>query len=390
VKPTHRRTHRRRRRGRSRAAFASLGLGALLGGAVFVAVMALGDPASPPAAVAAAPQARATAETKAAAPPPAPSAARRTITIAATGDIALTPMPSGADGFFRDVAPALRGDLVLGNLEGTLATGGTSKCGANRGSHCFAFRAPPSYAGALRKAGFTMMNLANNHANDYGPQGLAETVAALGAAKLRHTGRPGQITVVRLRGVRVAVLGFAPYPWAQDLLDLAGVERLVREASKKADVVVVTMHAGAEGSDRARVRPGPETYLGEQRGNVVAFARTAVRAGADLVVGHGPHVLRGMEWYRGRLIAYSLGNFAGYHTFGVTGPLGVSGVLRVTLHEDGAWKEGELVATRLVGPGTPVRDPAEAAHGVVRKLSAADFGARAVRVSPTGKLRPPG
>ena len=79
------------------------------------------------------------------------------------------------------------------------------------------------------------------------------------------------------------------------------------------------MHAGAEGSDRAHVEPGPETYLGEPRGDSVAFTHAVVDAGADLVVGSGPHVLRGLEWYRGRLIAYSLGNASGYRTLSTAG-----------------------------------------------------------------------
>ena len=112
--------------------------------------------------------------------------------------------------------------------------------------------------------------------------------------------------------IRVALVGFAPYPWARDPNDHAAARRLVREADAHADIVVVTMHAGAEGSSRGTTPRTTEHYLGENRGNVRAFAHAVVDAGADLVAGHGPHVLRGMEWYRGRLIAYSLGNFAGY------------------------------------------------------------------------------
>jgi hypothetical protein len=96
-----------------------------------------------------------------------------------------------------------------------------------------------------------------------------------------------------------------------------------------------------------------------------------------------------MEWYKKRLIAYSMGNFAGNHTFRVDGPGAVSGVLAVTLRGDGSWVEGRLAPTALVGDGAAVPDPAEAAHGVVRELSRQDFGRRAVQVSPTGVLSPP-
>ena len=118
----------------------------------------------------------------------------------------------------------------------------------------------------------------------------------------------------------------------------------------------------------------------------MAFTHAVVDAGADLVIGSGPHVLRGMEWYRGHLIAYSLGNFAGYKVFSLGGPLSISGILRVTLRGNGAFDSGTLVPTRMVGGGIPALDPAESAHGIVRTLSQEDFGAHAVKVSANGGL----
>ena len=311
------------------------------------------------------------------------------VTISATGDIVMgsTPNlpPDGGRSFFNRVEADLAADVVLGNLEGTLSTGGGSKCGSGS-TNCYAFQTPPSYAAWLKKAGFTIMNLANNHAYDFGPSGQAQTLAALAKHRLAHTGRPGQIAYQQVGEIRVAVVGFASYPWAQRVTDIPAARRLVKKAAANADVVIVTMHAGAEGSDRTHVRPGTETYLGENRGNVVAFSHAVVDSGADVVIGHGPHVLRGMEWYKGRLIAYSLGNFAGYKVFALGGPLSLSGILRVTLRGDGGYDSGTLVPTRLVGAGTPALDPAESAHGIVRALSRQDFGARGVKVSPNGNL----
>jgi hypothetical protein len=321
--------------------------------------------------------------------PAAIGAGPRVVTIAAVGDIAMAPSYGGASSFFgRTVRKALAADAALGNLEGTLATGGASKC-APASTDCFAFRAPPSYARALRRAGFTIMNLANNHALDYGEQGQAETIAALRRSGLRFTGRSGEITIARTDTMKVAFIGFAPYPWAQNLLDLDAAAALVRRAGKRADVVVVTMHAGAEGSDYQHVKPGPETYLGEPRGNVVAFAHAVVRAGADLVIGHGPHVLRGIEWYRGRVIAYSLGNFLGNGTLNIDGITGLSAILHASLHRDGSWADGKLVPVRLTASGLPRVDAGKATLATVRRLSREDFGRNAVRVSPSGTLLPP-
>ena len=332
------------------------------------------------------------------APKPKPAAAKRAtapkvpqgvVAIVATGDIVMgsTPNlpPDGGRSFFSDVQTDLAGDVVVGNLEGTLSKGGGSKCG-KRSTNCFAFQTPPSYARWLRDAGFTAMNLANNHAYDFGAEGLRQTTDALAGVGLHWTGRPGQVTVQKVGAIRVALVGFAPYPWAQSLTDLAAAKRLVRKAGRDADVVVVSIHAGAEGTSRRHVTRRNELFLGENRGNPVRFAHAVVDAGADLVVGHGPHVLRGMEWYHGRLIAYSLGNFAGYKVFALGGPLSTSGILRVTLRGDGRFETGRLVPTHLVGAGLPAIDPSEAAHGVVRTLSRDDFGARAVKISADGIL----
>jgi poly-gamma-glutamate capsule biosynthesis protein CapA/YwtB (metallophosphatase superfamily) len=312
------------------------------------------------------------------------------ITIAAVGDIVMGSTPNlpadGGRNFFDDVQSELAADIVLGNLEGTLTNASGSKCGAGS-SNCYAFRTPPSYARWLKQAGFTVLNLANNHAFDFGQAGLTETLASLRAKGLLHTGRPGEITIQQVGDARVAILGFAPYSWAQSLTDIAAAKRLVRRAAAQADLVVVTFHGGAEGSSEQHVERGTEFFLGENRGNVMRFAHAVVDAGADLVIGHGPHVLRGMEWYKGRLIAYSLGNFAGYKVFSLGGPLSVSAILRLTLRGDGAFESGILVPTRLVGAGVPAVDSSEEAHGVVRELSKADFGGRAVKIAPTGALR---
>jgi hypothetical protein len=316
-------------------------------------------------------------------------ASPRSVSITWVGDVAMVASGDGGGGFFSSsVRHELRGDVVIGNLEGTLAVGGQSKCGASS-TDCFAFRAPPSYGHLLREAGFTLMNVANNHAFDYGPEGQRETLAALHSAHLRYAGRPGQIAIVRIRGVHVAVIGFAPYRWAESLTDLDRAAQIVRRAKREANLVVAVMHAGAEGSDRQHVRPGTEWFLGENRGDAESFSQVVVDAGADLVLGSGPHVLRGMEWYHGRLIAYSLGNFLGNGTLSIGGVLGVSGILHVTLGANGSWLHADLTPVRLVPPGVPALDSAESAHGIVRTLSRQDFGRNAMRVNSTGQLLPP-
>jgi hypothetical protein len=296
--------------------------------------------------------------------------------------------PGGARTLMTDVTRELRSDLTVGNLETTLGHGGSSKCSAGS-TDCFSFQAPASTAVVLKRAGFGAVNVANNHSNDYGASGLAQTNAALHAAGLPYTGRPGQTTYLTRHRIRIALLGFAPYDYDQNLLDIPQAVALVRRASARADVVVVFIHAGAEGSDHQHVTPGMETFLGERRGDPIRFSHAVVRAGADVVLGSGPHVLRAMEWYRGRLIAYSLGNFSGYHTLGIGSVTGITGVLRLKLGADGSFRAGTLVPLRLVGNGTPTLDPGGAAIRVVNGLSRADFPATGARLRANGALEPP-
>ncbi len=315
--------------------------------------------------------------------------AKGTFTFSAVGDVMMGSMPDvppdGGASYFSGVQGVIHADVALANLEGTLSTGGSSKCGAGS-SNCFAFHTPPAYARWLRRAGFTILNVANNHAADYGPVGERQTLAALAGQRLEHTGRPGEITVQTVHGIRVALIGFAPYPWAQSLTDIGAAKRLVARARGRADVVIVTIHAGAEGVAHEHVRPGTETYLGENRGNPLAFSHAVIDAGADLVVGSGPHVLRGMEWYHGRLIAYSLGNFGGYGAFVLSGPLATTAILRVELRGNGRIVAARLAAAKLVGAGIPVLDPSGAAYSLVRSLSRADFGSAGATVSATGRI----
>lgn len=293
--------------------------------------------------------------------------------------------PNGGAGVFADVRKPLgAADFATGNLEGTLGRGGGTKC---RGD-CHEFQAPPGYARVFRRAGFRMLNLANNHSHDAGPAGLRSTTAALRSAGVAHTGLRGQVTIESVRGVRVAFLGFAPYGWASPLLDIGAAKKLVRTASRRADVVVVFFHGGAEGAGATRTPHGTEHAFGENRGAPRRFAHAVVDSGADAVLGSGPHVLRGIECYRRAVVAYSLGNFASWRTLSTSGVLGLSGVLEVRMSEDGRFGGGRLYPVRIAPPGIPRRDGSRASVKLVRRVSRQDFGRRACPMSRTGVIKP--
>ncbi|MEU4680800.1 CapA family protein [Micromonospora sp. NPDC023737] len=318
------------------------------------------------------------------------------VSLSATGDIIMGNAPNrlppnGGKGFFASVTKALAADVVMGNLEEPLTVDtGTGKCGADS-TRCFQFRAPPEYAAHLRDAGFDLLNQANNHGYDYGPKGYENTQRSLEKYDLAHTGAPDQITVVESNGIKIAVAGFSSYVWSNSVVDITAAKKVVAKAATMADLVVVQVHMGAEGSDKTRVRPGTEMFLGENRGDPVKFAKAMIDAGADLIVGHGPHVLRGMEFYKGRLIAYSLGNFAGGgNSLSNNGRLGWGGVLKVSLRSDGSWAGGSFTSTYMNGAGKPTLDPDDRGLGLVKQLTRSDFPKTGVRLDDAGKITPPG
>ena len=359
---------------------------------------------------------------------PTPSPAARIfapVRLAFVGDINLgtETLPDGVPpdsgrGLLDKARPSLRGDLVVGNFEGVLADTGTSvKClvkltpkeqrrkerlrkrmkadtlpPATR-PNCYAFRTPTMLAPRLVEAGFTHMNLANNHANDLGRAGRESTEQILEGLGVRLYGPLGRITVDSIRKgdslTTVGLVGFTTYPYAYNLLDIERSAAIVDSVRPLVDLLLVTFHGGAEGIRALRTGVAAESLGREPRGDLRRWARAVIDAGADGVIGHGPHVLRGMEFYRDRLIAYSLGNFATYRGFNLKGPLGITGVLQLEFSGDRTLRAARLVPMRQFPRQGPSPDPDRTAIHLVRQLSAEDFGETAAVMSETGEIRPP-
>jgi poly-gamma-glutamate synthesis protein (capsule biosynthesis protein) len=208
-------------------------------------------------------------------------------------------------------------DLTLGNLENTLSTAGPPQQGGD------SFAAPRAVLDGLADSGVDAVSLANNHTGDFGQQALLETVAAVRRGPVRGFGAGGDLDaasrafVTDVDGVRLAVLGFnaigetpratsttpgalsvrmPPRTGPLNRSDLRHVTGLVRRLDQRVDVVVVLPHWGTQ-----------YTHIAEPSQRLVA--RRLVDAGADLVVGGHPHWVQGLEWYRGAVVAHSLGNF---------------------------------------------------------------------------------
>jgi Bacterial capsule synthesis protein PGA_cap len=279
--------------------------------------------------------------------------------------------PDAGRALFANVRSQLSApDLMIANLEGTYSTATTSK---GSGANTYSFQAPPSYAKALKWAGIDLVSVANNHSHDFLQAGLQQTLSALQAVGIPFAGIPENTPMVDVKGVRVAVLAFSPYPWNDNINNIPTARELVSQAAGEADVVIVLMHAGAEGSDKTHTPHGSEFAFGENRGDSRSFAHAVIDSGADLVLGSGPHVIRGIERYKHRLIAYSLGNFAGWGNFGTGGTLSLSGLLTVRIDATGRIHGGRWLSLYISGPGVPAVDANNTAAHLVRQLSAADF-----------------
>lgn len=305
----------------------------------------------------------------------------------AVGDVMLgTSVPEGKlppdDGahLLEGVASLLSdADLTFANMEGPLCDSGTSaKC--KKGGNCFAFRTPTTYAKYLEAVGIDLASTANNHAGDFGEACRRETEAALDAHKIAWSGPKDTVARTTFKGKKVALIGFHTSASCNDVNDLKAAKKLVESVRGDSDFVIVSFHGGAEGTSATHVKDGKEKYLGENRGDLKAFTHGVIDAGADLVLGHGPHVVRGMELYKGRLIAYSLGNFATYGRFDLSGALGYTVMLEVSLAADGRFAGGKLISTKQEGKGVPMPDDTGRGAKLVRSLTLQDFPKTGVRI----------
>jgi hypothetical protein len=329
-------------------------------------------------------------------PPPEPDKSAMRISIASVGDMMIgTDYPRNHlpddDGvsFLSDVSPILSAaDIAFGNLEGVLVDGGEPGKKCSNPKACYLFRSPTRYAEHYRNAGFDVLSLANNHARDFGEEGRTSSMHAIAAAGMHHSGRVDDFASLEHGGLRIAVLAYAVTKNSNMMLDYELAFTTVAEFARTHDIVVVSFHGGAEGADVTHVPFADEEYYGEPRGDVVWFARGVVDAGADLVIGHGPHVVRGMERYKERLIAYSLGNFATYYGISVAGIKGVAPILTTTLDGDGKFIEGEIVSTVQLRPAGPSIDPKQRALNLMRGLSIEDFGEPGLTFLPDGRVLP--
>lgn len=285
-------------------------------------------------------------------------------------------------------------DVAFVNVEGTIHNRSKPHKFCRNPRFCYVFRSPPHHAAFLKRAGFDIVSLANNHAGDFLGPGRLATVRHLRQAGLVVSGldqkglRSGVFTLPD--GTRVGIISFAPNPGTIQINKIPRAKRLVRALSKRVDITVVSFHGGAEGRKATRVTRKLEIFLGEWRGNPFAFSRGVIDAGADVVFGHGPHVPRAVEVYKGRPIFYSLGNFFTYGRFNLRGYAGIAPVADVRVTRKGRLVAMRIHSVKLHGRGVPRLDPQQRALAAVRTLTRRDFPEGRLRFHADGRVTGPG
>jgi hypothetical protein len=319
-----------------------------------------------------------------------------TIVIAAVGDVMLGTSypnaaqlpPDSANNSFRYACKYFKqSDIVFGNLEGTLLDSGAPAPRKKKLNTAFFFRMPTRYGQVLKNAGFNLMSVANNHITDFGEEGCASTTAVLDSLDIHYAGTlQYPATVFERNGVEYGFCAFAPNSNTVSLLDLENARRIISELKKNCDIVIVSFHGGAEGALYEHVPFKIESFMGAKRGDVYRFAHNAIDAGADIVLGNGPHVSRAMERYKDRLIAYSLGNFCTYKSVSVAGVCGLAPLLKVSLKKNGEFLSGRIIAFKQTHRFGLIPDSSNLVVKRIKMLTEKDFPQSGLLITPDGSI----
>lgn len=317
-----------------------------------------------------------------------------TLTIAMTGDIMMgttfptvqLPANNGRD-IFRDTKDITRqASIAVGNLEGAICDSGQSTKGS--GPNSYSFRMPTHFTPLLNEAGYDFLSMANNHARDFGDEGIASTERMLTEQGIAFCGIAGhqESVVVELNGVKYGICAFGHNSYTLKHSDLDLVKRILTDLRQKSNIVIVSFHGGAEGKAHNHLPYGQETFLGENRGDLRNFAHFCIDNGADVVYGHGPHVVRAMEVYKDRFIAYSLGNFCTPYGMNLTGISGYSPIVKITIGTNGTFHHGKIysfIQTKGVGPRI---DHTLSVAKEIKRLTEEDIQDSPIRIDSEGNI----
>lgn len=269
--------------------------------------------------------------------------------------------------YVAEAIPFLKSaDVTFGNLETCLLDEGPVFKRCKDTTKCYAFKMPERYGLVLKEMGFDFLNLANNHIRDFGAAGMLTTRYHLNKLNISWAGLLDKPTdTITVKGKKIGLAGFSPNTGTVDINDLPQAIKIVTELKQQCDIVIVSFHGGAEGAKHQHITRKSEMFYGENRSNVYAFAHAMIDAGADIIFGHGPHVCRAIEVYKNRFIAYSMGNFATYSRFNLSGPNALTPIVKVYTTSEGAFIKGEIIPFKQIKNVALVYDHS---HGVIHKI----------------------
>ncbi|MDW3191698.1 MAG: CapA family protein [Cytophagales bacterium] len=319
-----------------------------------------------------------------------------TISIIAVGDIMMgtnfpnksyLPADSG-NLLWKSVGPLLKdADITFGNLEGVILDEGGEAKECKNPKACYLFRTPDHLSRHFTDNGFDLLSLANNHANDFGATGRKNTQKVLDSIGIAFAGSI-ELPSTRLnkKRVRIGMVAVSPNKGTLLIHDEAKILAIVQQLDSLNDLVIVSFHAGAEGSKNKHVTRKREYYYGEDRGNVYEFSHRMIDHGADLLIGHGPHVPRAMEIYKDRIIAYSLGNFLTYGRFNLRGTNGEAPLLKLWLTPEGKFLTGKIESFYQDYSLGPRPDKKLRALKSIKNLTQEDFPETPLTFDDSGRI----
>jgi len=319
-----------------------------------------------------------------------------TVTIIAVGDMMLgtnypdnSYLPSNqGKNQLASIDSVLKGaDILFGNLEGVILNEGGTHKNCKNPKTCYIFRSPEYMVSRIKEAGFNVMSVANNHAGDFGTAGRDNTSRVLDSLQINYAGNSNQpFTTFMVDGMKYGFAAFAPNVGTPSINDLDSAKSTIMHLDSLVDIVIVSFHGGAEGAKYTHIPKKREYFYNENRGDVYKFAHAMIDAGADVILGHGPHVPRAIEVYNKRFIAYSLGNFCTYGRFNLSGNNGLAPIVKVKTNAKGEFMAGNIIAAKQIGAGTPVIDQKKRSITLIKKLSEEDLPESEISIDEEGNI----
>ncbi|MFT5641493.1 MAG: poly-gamma-glutamate capsule biosynthesis protein CapA/YwtB (metallophosphatase superfamily) [Cyclobacteriaceae bacterium] len=276
-------------------------------------------------------------------------------------------------------------DLTFGNVEGTILNGEGQLKNCNNPKTCYLFRMPVYMTKNFSDCGFDLMSTANNHANDFGEEGRSATAQALDSFNIAYAGSTTKhFTILKKNHLRIGLVAFVPNKGTLTFYDENYAQSLIQELDTLVDIVIVSIHGGAEGAKNQHVTNAPEFYFGENRGNIYDFSRKMIDSGADIILGHGPHVPRAIDIYKDRLIVYSLGNFLTYSRFNLKNENALAPILHANLNAEGIFLSGKIYSFRQSYTLGPLFDDRNRAALKIKGLTEEDFPESQIYIDEEG------